>query len=65
MLVAGGAAAAAKRRAEAQRHQQQHPVGADEQADLVDQIRELSELRERGILTEDEFTAEKKKLLGI
>jgi Short C-terminal domain len=29
----------------------------------VEQIRELAELREQGVLTEEEFTAEKKRLL--
>jgi hypothetical protein len=33
--------------------------------DPVDQLRQLHELREQGILTEGEFSAEKKKLLGI
>ena len=32
--------------------------------DPGDQIKELAELREQGILTEEEFAAEKKKLLG-
>jgi hypothetical protein len=32
--------------------------------DPVEQIKELSELREQGILTEEEFAAEKKTLLG-
>jgi hypothetical protein len=32
--------------------------------DPIEQLRELGELREQGILTEEEFTAEKKKLLG-
>ena len=31
----------------------------------VEQIRELVELREQGILTEEEFAAEKKRLLGL
>jgi hypothetical protein len=31
--------------------------------DSVEQLKELGELREQGILTEEEFTAEKKKLL--
>jgi hypothetical protein len=31
----------------------------------TEQIRELTELREQGILTEEEFAAEKKKLLGL
>lgn len=64
MLVAGGAAAAAKRRGAKAQRQQQGPAEADDHSDVVDQIRELSELREQGILTEEEFTAEKKKLLG-
>jgi Short C-terminal domain len=33
--------------------------------DPIEQIKELSELRAQGILTDEEFTAEKKKLLGI
>jgi hypothetical protein len=32
--------------------------------DPVEQIKELHELREQGILTEEEFAAEKRKLLG-
>lgn len=32
-------------------------------ADLAEQLEELAELREQGILTEEEFAAEKKKLL--
>ncbi len=31
---------------------------------LAEQLKELAELREQGILTEEEFVAEKKKLLG-
>lgn len=31
----------------------------------VDQVKELAELREQGILTEEEFAAEKKKLLAL
>jgi putative oligomerization/nucleic acid binding protein len=65
VLVAGGAAAAAKRRGAEAKRQQQGSARAPEHSDVVDQIRELSELREQGILTEEEFTAEKKKLLGI
>jgi hypothetical protein len=34
------------------------------QTDVVDQLRRLGELRDAGILTEDEFTAQKAKLLG-
>jgi putative oligomerization/nucleic acid binding protein len=31
----------------------------------VEHLKELAELREQGILTEEEFAAEKKRLLGI
>jgi len=31
----------------------------------VEQIKDLAELREQGILSEEEFAAEKKKLLGL
>jgi Short C-terminal domain len=33
--------------------------------DSVDQLKELAELHEQGILTEEEFAAEKKKLLEL
>lgn len=35
------------------------------QEDVVSQIEKLAKLRENGILTEEEFTAKKKQLLGI
>ena len=31
----------------------------------VEQIKQLAELRDQGILTEEEFSSKKKKLLGI
>ena len=34
------------------------------QADMVSQLRELAQLRDDGILTEEEFAAQKAKLLG-
>jgi Short C-terminal domain len=33
-------------------------------ASLVDQLRQLGELRDSGVLTEEEFSAQKAKLLG-
>ena len=36
-----------------------------EQPNLVDEIQRLSTLKDQGILSEDEFTAAKSKLLGI
>jgi hypothetical protein len=39
-------------------------AAAPPQPDMVDQLRRLGELRDAGILTEDEFAAQKAKLLG-
>ncbi len=73
-VVGGVAYSAAKRGSQAGQPQQQaeaqppEPAAespAPEAADPIEQIKELSELRDQGILTEEEFTAEKKKLLGI
>ncbi len=33
--------------------------------DLAAQLKQLAELRDKGILTEDEFSAKKKQLLGL
>jgi hypothetical protein len=33
--------------------------------DPFEQVKQLGELREQGILTEDEFTAEKRRVLGL
>jgi hypothetical protein len=41
---------------------QQMPV--DDGPDVVGQLRELGKLRDDGILTEEEFAAEKHKILG-
>jgi hypothetical protein len=38
-------------------------AGPDEANDPVEQLRRLAELREQGVLTEDEFTAEKRNIL--
>jgi hypothetical protein len=40
------------------------PPAAEPQLDLADQLRKLADLRDAGILTEDEFAAQKAKLLG-
>ncbi len=64
--VGGGVAyTAAKHRSQTRRQQHADRDRPIEPADAIEQIKELSELREQGILTEEEFTAEKKKLLGI
>jgi hypothetical protein len=33
--------------------------------DAIEQVRQLGELREQGILTEEEFVAEKRRVLGL
>jgi hypothetical protein len=40
------------------------PPAADSGEDRIAQLRELGELRDSGVLTEDEFAAEKAKILG-
>lgn len=38
---------------------------APAQADYIDQIKKLAELKDAGIITEEEFEAKKKQLLGL
>ena len=40
------------------------PAPAAPEVDVVSQLKSLAELRDQGILTEDEFTAQKAKILG-
>ena len=40
------------------------PPAAAPQASAVDQLKELAELKNQGILTEDEFAAQKAKILN-
>jgi hypothetical protein len=40
------------------------PPSAEPQPDLADQLRKLADLRDAGILTDEEFAAQKAKLLG-
>jgi hypothetical protein len=40
------------------------PAQAAPPASMIDQLKELGELKEQGILTEDEFAAQKAKLLA-
>jgi hypothetical protein len=40
------------------------PAPAAPQPDAIEQLRELAKLRDDGILTEEEFAAEKRKILG-
>jgi hypothetical protein len=52
-----------RRRATPEQPQAEGPPPAAT-VDPLEQIKELAELREQGILTEEEFAAEKKRLLG-
>jgi hypothetical protein len=40
------------------------PPSAEPQLDLADQLRKLADLRDAGVLTEEEFAAQKAKILG-
>lgn len=69
-VVGGAALYAAKRGASVGREEQANEPRDEGAAtgpapDSVDQLTELAELHEQGILTEEEFAAEKKKLLEI
>lgn len=70
-VVGGVAYAAAKHGARAGQPEQPQQEGVYEaaaapaEADPVEQLKQLNELRQQGILTEEEFTAEKQKILGF
>ena len=61
--VVGGAAYYALRRGT--RGREKHAAPAQDASDPIEQIKQLNELRGQGMLTDEEFTAEKKKLLGL
>ncbi len=44
--------------------QEAHEADAAPPPQPVERVKELDELREQGILTQEEFAAEKRKLLG-
>ena len=72
-VVGGGAAYAGKKygerkaQPEAEAHQaapqQEAPAGAAKDDDL-EQLKKLGELRDSGVLTEEEFEAKKREILG-
>ncbi|RZU54238.1 putative oligomerization/nucleic acid binding protein [Krasilnikovia cinnamomea] len=47
-----------------QYQQQAPPPAASPQVDVIEQLKQLGQLRDQGVLTEDEFNAQKAKLLG-
>ena len=51
-------------RAAAQAPAAQAPAPAPAQASTIDQLKELAELKNQGILTDEEFAAQKAKILG-
>jgi hypothetical protein len=47
------------------RHRRKRPLKRHPpQGSTIDQLKELGQLKERGILTEEEFAAQKAKILG-
>jgi hypothetical protein len=52
---------------EAQQAQQAAPVAAaaPAEADYTEELEQIAKLHEQGILTDDEFAAKKKEILGI
>ncbi len=48
----------------AQQEVYSQPAPATEQVDVADQLQKLAQLREQGVLTDQEFAAQKAKLLG-
>ena len=44
---------------------EQEDAREDEQPDYLDELERLAELRDQGILTDEEFDAKKKQLLGL
>lgn len=47
-----------------QQYAEPAPAPAAPQASMVDQLKELAQLKDSGILTEEEFAAQKAKILG-
>ena len=67
-MVMGAAMASSrsrKQQAAAPAPAQAAPAPSAPSDTIVEQIKQLAELRDQGILTEEEFSSKKKKLLGI
>ena len=67
-MVMGAAMASSrsrKQQAAAPTPAQAAPAPSAPSDTTVEQIKQLAELRDQGILTEEEFSSKKKKLLGI
>lgn len=67
-LVVGaavGAAAANRRNASQQEPEQPQPPAAASTDDQVAELEKLAQLKNEGILTQEEFDAKKKQILGL
>lgn len=71
-MVVGAAVASSRanaRNAQQQAAQVQHPAAATPSAantdQAIEQVKKLAELRDQGVLTDAEFEAKKKQLLGL
>ena len=65
MGVAMASSRSRKQQAAAPAPAQAAPAPSAPSDTTVEQIKQLAELRDQGILTEEEFSSKKKKLLGI
>jgi len=68
LIVGGAIGASAARRSNDGNAQQEEPADAGASASADDQMAELeklAELKDKGILTQEEFDAKKKQILGL
>ena len=64
-MVVGAAVASSRSKKQQTAAAAPAPTPAPSTDDSVEQLNKLAELRDQGILTEDEFTAKKKQILGL
>lgn len=64
-MVVGAAVASSRSKKQQAAAAAPAPTPAPSTDDSVEQLKKLAELRDQGILTEDEFTAKKKQILGL
>jgi membrane protease subunit (stomatin/prohibitin family) len=50
---------------QAEEQQNQPAYGAPQEDDMTTQLQQIAQLKEQGILTQEEFDAKKKQILGI
>lgn len=64
-MVVGAAVASSRSKKQQAAAAAPAPTPAPSTDDSVEQLKKLAEFRDQGILTEDEFTAKKKQILGL